>query len=84
MNIRPSTAGDVDGVIGLWKEFMRDPAAIDRPVETHEENVRRQREFVDRLIGEDPRQVHVAEEDGELVGFVMESSRPSTAADPHH
>ena len=33
--------------------------------------MRRQREFVAKLIGEDPRQVHVAEEGSELVGYVM-------------
>jgi ribosomal protein S18 acetylase RimI-like enzyme len=69
--IRPSTKRDVDDLIRLWREFMRDPSSIDRPIPTHDENAKRQRGFVSKLIEEDPRQVHVAEANGRLVGYVM-------------
>lgn len=55
----------------LWKEFMNDPSAIDEPIPTHEENRRRQREFITKMIEEDPNQVMVATDAGELIGYVM-------------
>lgn len=53
---------EVYKLLRLWKEFMNDPAAIDEPIPTHEENVKRQREFVTKLMSEDPSQVLVASE----------------------
>ncbi len=69
--IRASTSKDVDEIIELWKEFMNDPLSIDLPIPTTGENVKRQREFITKLVGEDARQVHVAVVEGRLVGYVV-------------
>jgi ribosomal protein S18 acetylase RimI-like enzyme len=71
VEIRPLRGDEADRLIGLWKEFMNDPSAIDKPIPTHEENAKRQREFVTKLMEEDPSQVMVAAEGGELVGYIM-------------
>ena len=71
MEIRPLGRDEVEKLLGLWKEFMNDPLAIDKPIPTHDENVKKQREFVSSLLEEDPGQVLVAVESGELVGYLM-------------
>ena len=71
VEIRPLKKDEVEELLGLWKEFMNDPSAIDEPIPTHDENLRRQREFVEKLMGEDPGQVLVAYDGKELVGYVM-------------
>jgi ribosomal protein S18 acetylase RimI-like enzyme len=71
MNIRSSSQKDFDGLLELWKEFAKDPHSIDRPIPTHAENIRRQRELIGKLVDEDPRQVQVAEQNGILVGYLM-------------
>ena len=71
VNIRPATPADVAQIVSLWKDFMNDPAAIDTPIPTHEENIRRQAKFIDELIRENPRQALVAEADGEMVGYIL-------------
>ena len=71
MDIRPLKKDEVERLLGLWKEFMNDPSAIDEPIPTHDENTKRQREFVTKMMEEDPGQVTVAVDAGELVGYVM-------------
>ena len=68
--VRSSKMDDLERVIPLWKRFMDDLASLDRPIPTHEENTRRQKEFFGKLVSEDPGQIQVAEADGKLVGFV--------------
>jgi len=71
VEIRPLKGNEVDELLGLWREFMNDPSSIDEPIPTHEENVMRQRDFVTKLLNEDSRQVLVASEGKELVGYVL-------------
>jgi len=68
--IRAATHKDADGLLELWKEFMKDADSLDRPIPTHAENVRRWKEFVTKLIDDDPRQIQIADEDGVLVGYL--------------
>jgi len=82
--IRPLRADEVDKLIVLWKEFLNDPSAIDRLIPTHEENTKRETEFVNKLIAEDPRQVLVAEEGGNLIGYVMCQRQTKTALQMRH
>lgn len=49
---------------------MNDPSSIDVPIPTHDENTKKQTQFLQELIRQDPRQVLVAEKDGELIGYV--------------
>jgi len=71
VEVRPLKNNEIGELLGLWKEFMNDPAAIDEPIPTHDENVKRQREFVEKLMREDSDQVLVASDGSELVGYVM-------------
>ena len=71
MEVRPLKNDEVEELLGLWKEFMNDPSAIDELIPTHQENVKRQREFVVELMGEDSGQVLVASDGSELIGYVM-------------
>jgi ribosomal protein S18 acetylase RimI-like enzyme len=71
VEIRPLKDNEVDELLGLWKDFMNDPASIDEPIPTHEENVKRQREFVTKLMNEDASQILVATDEKELVGYVL-------------
>jgi len=72
MIIRPLKANEVDKLLVLWKEFMNDPSAIDGPlIIADDENTGKMREFVGKLVAEEPRQVLVAEEGGELVGYLI-------------
>jgi ribosomal protein S18 acetylase RimI-like enzyme len=68
--VRPADQTEVDKIILLWKAFMNDPLAIDEPIPTHEENEKKQSQFIGELIKEDPEQVLVAEKGGELIGYV--------------
>ena len=63
---------------------MNDPSAIDVPIPTHEENTRRQKEFVMKTLEEDPNQVVVAVDDGKLVGYVMFQSEVKTPLEVSH
>jgi len=71
VTVRPVSRQDTDALLELWKDFMKDPSSLDRPIPTHEENAKRWREFIDKLIDEDPRQIQVAEQDGILVGYLV-------------
>ena len=68
--IRRANLTEVNKVVLLWKAFMNDPLAIDEPIPTHEENEKKQSQFIGELIREDPQQVLVAEKEGELIGYV--------------
>jgi len=68
--IRRANLTEVNKVVLLWKSFMNDPLAIDEPIPTHEENEKKQSQFIGELIREDPQQVLVAEKEGELIGYV--------------
>lgn len=71
VTIRPLRDNEVDRLIALWKEFMSDPSASDMLVPTHEENTKRMAEYITSLVAADPRQVLVAEDSGELVGYLI-------------
>ncbi|MGP8125884.1 MAG: N-acetyltransferase family protein [Nitrososphaerales archaeon] len=71
MEIRPLRGDEVEELIGLWKEFMNDSLAMDEPIPTHERNVRKQKEFVTKLMKEDPGQVLVATDGDKLVGYLL-------------
>ena len=71
MTIRPAKPGEVTTVLALCKELNSDPAAMDHPRPMTEKNLRTLSEFITKLIEEDPHQVVVAEEDGELIGYLM-------------
>jgi len=71
VEVRPLKNDEVEELLGLWKEFMNDPSAIDEPIPTHDENVKRQREFVVKLTGEDSGQVLVASDGKGLIGYAM-------------
>jgi len=71
LTVSPASITDVDGLLELWKEFMKDPASLDRPIPTHSENVKREKEFIGRLIDEDPMQILLAKQDGGLVGYLI-------------
>jgi ribosomal protein S18 acetylase RimI-like enzyme len=81
ITIRASDRKDVDALLELWKEFMENPDSLDRPIPTHTENRRRWKDFVNRLIDEDPGQIQVAEENGKLVGYVMSQRIVKTPLD---
>ena len=81
VTIRPTTQKDVDELVELWKEFMKDPNSLDQPIPTHPENINRWREFVDKLIEEDPRQIQVAEQNGLLVGYLICQKTVTTPLD---
>lgn len=68
--VRSANQPEVERVIDLWKAFMNDPSVIDVPLPTHEENMKKQTQFLQELIRQDPRQVLVAEKNGELIGYV--------------
>ena len=84
MEIRPIRIDEVDELVGLWKEFMNDPSAIDVPIPTHEENTRRQRELVMNALEEDPNQVIVAADAGKLIGYAMFQSEIKTPLEISH
>jgi len=69
--VRPASISEIDEIVSLWKEFMNDPSAIDIPIPTHNENVKRQTQFVEGLVRENPRQALVAQVDDELVGYIL-------------
>jgi len=69
--IGPATQNNIDGLLELWKEFMKDPTSGDRPIPTHAENIRRWKEFISKLIDEDPRQIQVAAQGNLLVGYIV-------------
>ena len=81
VTLRPATQNDVDGLLELWKEFMKDPTSSDRPIPTHAENIRRWKEFISTLIDEDPRQIQVAAQDNLLVGYIICMKTDSTPLD---
>jgi len=68
--VRPASQTEVEIVVQLWKSFMNDPSAIDMPLPTHEENEKKQTQFLQELIRQDSRQVLVGEKDGVLIGYV--------------
>jgi ribosomal protein S18 acetylase RimI-like enzyme len=68
--VRAVNQTELQRVIQLWKSFMDDPSAIDKPLPTHEENTKKQAQFLQELIRQDPRQVLVADREGELIGYV--------------
>src|SRR5271157_461738 len=68
--VRPAKSNEIDAIVSLWKEFVADPSAIDEPIPTHTENTKKQTQFLGELIDHDPRQVLVAEEGGQLVGYL--------------
>jgi len=70
ITIRPSTKKDVAKLLELWKSFMNDSDSVDRPIPTHPENIARWKQFVNKLIEQDRRQIQVAEQDGVLVGYL--------------
>lgn len=76
---RPLLKDEVDRLIVLWKEFMKDPASLALPIPTHRDDTRRMKESVASLLGGDPRQVLVAEVDGRLVGFMIFERHRKTA-----
>jgi ribosomal protein S18 acetylase RimI-like enzyme len=84
MTIRPLRATEVDRLIVLWKEFMNDPSAIDQAIPTHDENVRRETESLNKLIQEDPKQVLVADEDGDLIGYLIFLRQAKTPLQMRH
>lgn len=71
VEVRPLKDDEVEELLGLWKEFMNDPSAIDEPIPPHEENVKRQRDFVVKLMSEDSGQVLVASDGNRLIGYAM-------------
>lgn len=77
--IRPLRDDEIDKLIVLWKEFMSDPSAADLPVPTHEENTKRMTEYITNLVASDPRQVLVAEEGEELVGYLIFQRQAQTS-----
>ncbi len=50
---------------------MSDPSAIDEPIPSHDRNIRTWKEFVLKLMKEEPHQVLVAADGNELVGYIM-------------
>jgi ribosomal protein S18 acetylase RimI-like enzyme len=58
---------------------MGDPSAIDEPIPAHEENSKKQTQLVEELIREDPMQALVAEEGGEVVGYLLCRKEQKTA-----
>jgi ribosomal protein S18 acetylase RimI-like enzyme len=58
--LRAAVAGDVDALLGLWREAAENDS---RPPDT--------RAAVEALLGRDPDATIVAEDDGELVGSVI-------------
>jgi phosphinothricin acetyltransferase len=71
ISIRSATAGDVAGLLELWKAFMKDTQSLDRPIPTHPKNVAHWQEFINKLIEQDSRQIQVAEQNGVLVGYLV-------------
>ena len=71
MLIRPLGADEIDKLLVLWKEFMNDPSAIDGLIPTDDENTGKMKEFVSKLVAEEPKQVLVAEEGGDLVCYLI-------------
>jgi ribosomal protein S18 acetylase RimI-like enzyme len=69
--IRPASTSEIEKVVSLWKDFMGDPTVIEEPIPTQEGNVRKQAEFISEMIKEDPKQVLVAEDNGQLVGYLL-------------
>ena len=71
-------------LVTLWKEFANDPSGMDEPVQTGEENTKRMSQYVAKLVEEDPRQVLVAEENGDLVGFLIFQRQSKTLLEVSH
>ena len=71
LTISSASRKDINGLLELWKEFMKDPTSLDRSIPTHSENVGRWKEFIGKLIDEDPMQVLVAKQDDSLVGYLI-------------
>jgi len=80
MIIRPLRADEVDKLLVLWKAFMNDPSAIDGLIPADDENAGKMKEFVSRLVAEEPRQVLVAEDGGDLVGYLIFERQAKTTA----
>jgi ribosomal protein S18 acetylase RimI-like enzyme len=81
VTIRPASRNDVDGLLELWKEFMKDPHSLDRPIPTHPENTRRWKEFINKLVDEDPRQIQIADHNGVLLGYLICQKTVTTPLD---
>jgi len=81
VTVRPASGNDLEGLLELWKEFMKDPNSLDRPIPTHTENIKRWKEFINKLIDEDPRQIQVAEQSGILVGYLVCQKTVTTPLD---
>ena len=82
--VRPADISEVEKIVSLWKEFMNDPSAIDEPIPTNEENMKKQVQLIEELIREDPGQVLVAEQAGELVGYLLCRRNQKTALELRH
>lgn len=74
--VRPARSNEIDAIVSLWKEFVADPSASYEPIPTHAENTKKQTQFLGELIEHDPRQVLVAEEGGQLVGYLACKREP--------
>jgi len=81
VTVRPASGNDLEGLLELWKEFMKDPNSLDRPIPTHTENIKRWKEFINKLIDEDPKQIQVAEQSGILVGYLICQETVTTPLD---
>ena len=84
VTVRAANQSEVERVVSIWKEFMNDPSAIDEPIPTSEENCKKQAQLVEELVKEDPRQVMVAEEGGELVGYMLYRKDQKSALELKH
>jgi ribosomal protein S18 acetylase RimI-like enzyme len=81
VTVRAVSRKDIDSLLQLWKEFMSDTNSLDRPIPTHAENVGRWKEFINRLIDDDPGQIQVADQDGILVGYLICQKTVTTPLD---
>lgn len=79
--VRAATKDDAPKLLDLWKAFMKDTDSLDRPIPTHPENVARWREFMNDLIDHDPRQIQVAAQNGDLVGYLVCQKMQITSLD---
>jgi len=71
VTVRSATKEDTAELLELWKGFMNDVESLDRPIPVHLENVARWKQFISKLIEQDPRQIQVAERDDTLVGYLV-------------
>ncbi len=71
INIRCATKNDIKQLASLWRKLVSDPEASDQNIIPCDENVERWSSFVEKIIREDPCQILVAEDQGNIVGYIL-------------